>query len=115
VSVPEEELFAPPPAADTLNVVEDNTRTDPRCAVPSKTGINQHVRGAQRMKARGRKRVELWLDDNELSQIAAAAGSTPLATWIRKKAFHAAGEVLADRRRRRTIAEREDLEDLAGG
>jgi hypothetical protein len=60
------------------------------------------VRGAKRMRQNGRKRVEVWLDTNELSLIggAAIAAGMKLATYIRDRAFRAAGaEEQANRRR----------------
>jgi hypothetical protein len=57
------------------------------------------VRGAKRMKDRGCKRVEMWLDARELSSVsaAAAADGMKLATWIREAAVHKAEEAHRER------------------
>ncbi len=72
--------------------------------MPVPHGRKQQIRGAKRMKERGRKRVELWLDANEFSLIAgeAARAGKALATWIREAAFHTAqkSEQEAAQRRR---------------
>jgi hypothetical protein len=61
--------------------------------------------GEPRMRALGRTKVTIWLDDNELSLIDAAArrDQKKRATWVRAAAYHAAQK--SDREERRLPAE----------
>jgi uncharacterized protein (DUF1778 family) len=56
----------------------------------------QKVRGAQRMRERGCKLVQVWLDKNEAAVIEAAATKkgAKLATWVREVAFREAQQVV---------------------
>ena len=57
------------------------------------------TRGAKRMREKGCKLVQLWLDPSELQAISDAARSVrlPLATWIRKQSLYAADAAALER------------------
>lgn len=64
--------------------------------------------GATLMRQMGYRLVSLWFTPEELAIVAAAAGKTPLATWVKRAAFHAATAEnrKQDRRRRRECSDK---------